>query len=106
MSEHITRVSLAEVIDGDRTDWSYLGNLSDSAINASIVADDDTFVMDPAMASAQYVIYQDNAGLWRWRLMNAVGDILARSGGSFDSEAAALAAVGAVRSALVRARAA
>ena len=107
MSEHITRVSLAEAVDGDRTNWSRLQNLSDSALDAAIAADDDTFAVDlTRTTTARYVIYRDSAGQWRWRLMSAAGDILARSGGAFGSKTAATVAVGAIRTALAQARAA
>lgn len=106
MNEHVTRVSLAEAVEGDRTNWSHLRDLSDSALDVAIATDEDTFVMDLTAIAARYVIYQDNAGRWRWRLMGASGSILARSSGAFSSKAAATAAVATVRAALSQAKAA
>ena len=107
MSEHITRISMAEAADGDRTDWARIRDLSDSAIDSAIAGDCDTFAIDLRKATAvRYAIYRDSAGQWRWRLMGSSGEILARSGGAFSSKAAASAAVAVVRTALAQAQAA
>ena len=107
MSERITRVSLAEAVDGDRTDWVRLGALTDQQIDAAIEGNTDSFAMQTnQMSTARYSVYQDGAGQWRWRLTDAQGQILARSGGSFRSRSAATTALAVVRAALAQAKAA
>ena len=107
MSENITRLSLAEAIEGDRTDWDRIASLSDQAIDASIAADPDCFAVTakPDRAIARYVVFKDEAKRWRWQLIDSKGSVLAQSGSSYRTEPEAKDAVALARAAMTNAHA-
>ncbi len=112
MSEKITRLSLAEAIEGDRTDWDGIASLSETAIDVSIAADPDSFAVTAkpgrgtARAIARYVVLQDETKRWRWQLIDTKGAVLAQSGSSYRTEADAKEAVALARAAMTNAHAA
>ncbi len=80
MSEHITRVSLDEALDADRTDWARLASVSDADLDAAIEADTDTFALAEDSANLRWLVFQDGVGkTWRWRLTDATGEAIAES---------------------------
>lgn len=72
MSEKITRVSLDEAIERDRTDWARLRALTDDEIEAAIAADPDSDLgLDGEMGPVVGIIFKDMHGAWRWRLLDS-----------------------------------
>lgn len=108
MSENITRLSLAEAIEGDRTDWDRIASMSDQAIDASIGADPDCFAVaaKPDRAIARYVVSKDEAKRWSWQLIDSKGAVLAQSGSYYRTESEAKDAIALARGAMTNAHAA
>lgn len=108
MNEHITRVSLAEAVKGDRTDWKRLQALSDVDVERACADDEDCFGLESAGSSSQarYMIYRTTGGAYRWRLIDAIGTIIAESGSDFPTKQEARKAMDAARIAFAQARAA
>lgn len=107
MSGDITRISLDEAVRGDRTDWARLRALTEDEIEAAIAADPDTFGLEDGEpqgrkgASYRYELHADSKGEWRWRLLDANGEILAVGGQSFSSRESLEAAITQLREALL-----
>ena len=113
MNGGITRVSMDEAVKEDRTDWERVRALTDEQIDAAIAADPDTYAMGGELDQLRnnplkfvYSVYSDSAGEWRWRLEGSDGRILAYGAESYPSQSEAVRAVGAVRTAFRKARAA
>lgn len=49
------------------------------------------------MTGAEFELYQDNAGEWRWRLVHANGNIIADSGQGYASAAGARDGIASVK---------
>lgn len=107
MSDNITRISLAEAFDGDRTDWSRLRAMDEAAIEAGIAADPDTFTLSDhagaGQAAARYEIYRQEGRAFRWRLLGADGSVLADGAKSYSTKGQARKAIDGVRAALLNA---
>lgn len=77
-----------------RTDWDRLRALTDDQRDAAIDADPDSFALSDVEqigrsgASANYLIYRDRAGQFRWRLRAADGEVLAVSPEGYASRQA------------------
>jgi uncharacterized protein YegP (UPF0339 family) len=56
------------------------------------------------MARAEFEIYVDNAGRWRWRLRAKNGKLLANGGQGFASKPGVLRSLKSVRKAVAKAR--
>jgi uncharacterized protein YegP (UPF0339 family) len=76
--------------NGELTAWSGESFVSDSNAKRAATA------FKAGAATARYEVYQDTAGLWRWRAWRS-SDKVAASGESFDSKSNAERAAAAVQ---------
>lgn len=93
-----------------RTDWERLRALTDDQLDAAIDLDPDSFAQTDiekigrSGASANYLVYRDRAGKFRWRLRGANGDVLAVSPEGYATRQAVEDAIAQLRDVMLGAR--
>lgn len=110
MSGKSTRIGSDAVSEESRTDWARLRALTEDEIDEAIAADPDSYaiadhhLLGRRGGSFRYEIHRDSAGRWRWTLLSAGGEMLARGAQSFSSRGALEASLGDLREALLGGR--
>lgn len=111
MNAKLTKIDLDAATEEDRSDWDAVRALGDRAIDSAIASDPDAYrVEDRELigrqgASYRYELYRDQQQQWRWRLVDARGELLAEGARSFASKAKALASIELLREAVLGGRA-
>jgi uncharacterized protein YegP (UPF0339 family) len=104
MNAKITRRSSGEAVEGDLTDWDRVRSLTDEDIEAAIADDPDASLgPDESRAAVRGLIFRDQEGAWRWRLIGANGEAIADSPKSYTDRAEVDRAITALRAAIVAA---
>lgn len=106
MSDRVIRTGSDAAPEKGRTDWARIREMDDSAIDATIAGDPDSYALDAeilgrADSAYHYVVYRENTGQYAWRLLSADGQVLASSPEGFRTKAEVMNAIAAVRKAVL-----